>query len=50
MSQRPGRIVERIAAPFARRDERDSRAIKSLPEFVAMREHVLSRIWNSARR
>ena len=48
MSQRPGRIVERIAAPFARRDERNSRVVKSLPEFVAMREHVLSLIWQSA--
>ncbi len=47
MSQRPGRIMERIAAPFARRDERNSRAVKSLPEFVAMREHVLSLIWRS---
>ena len=47
MSQRPGRIVERIAAPFARRDERNSRLVKSLPEFVAMREQVLSLIWQS---
>ncbi len=48
MSPRPGRIIERIAAPFARRGgERDSRAIKSLPEFVAMREQVLSLIWQN---
>jgi len=48
MSPRPGRILERIAAPFARRDaERGSRAIKSLPEFVAMRERVLSLIWQT---
>jgi len=48
MSPRPGRILERIAAPFARRDaERGSRAIKSLPEFVALRERVLSLIWQT---
>jgi ABC-type taurine transport system ATPase subunit len=50
MSPRPGRILERIAAPFARRDdarlgESNSRATKSLPEFVALRERVLSLIW-----
>jgi ABC-type taurine transport system ATPase subunit len=49
MSARPGRILERIAAPFARRGgERDSRAIKSAPDFVLMREHVLSLIWQTA--
>jgi ABC-type taurine transport system ATPase subunit len=47
MSPRPGRILERIAAPFARFDERNSRAIKSLPEFVALRERVLSLIWQT---
>ena len=47
ISQRPGRVLKRIAAPFSHRNERNSRAIKSLPEFVAMREHVLSMIWNS---
>jgi ABC-type taurine transport system ATPase subunit len=51
MSPRPGRIIERLAAPFARRDEvRDSRAIKSLPEFVELRERVLSLIWQTAGR
>ena len=46
MSPRPGRIIERIACPFAaQQGERDIRAIKSSPEFVAMRERVLSMIW-----
>ena len=45
MSPRPGRIVERIAVPFARGAAgRDSRAVKSDPDFVAMRERVLSLI------
>ena len=46
MSPRPGRILERIACPFAiQLGERAIRAIKSSPEFVAMRERVLSLIW-----
>ncbi|MFI5011407.1 MAG: ABC transporter ATP-binding protein [Hyphomicrobiales bacterium] len=46
MSPRPGRIIERIPCPFARQQgERDIRAIKSSPEFVAMRERILSMIW-----
>jgi ABC-type taurine transport system ATPase subunit len=46
MSPRPGRIIERIPCPFARQQgERDIRAIKSSPEFVAMREKILSLIW-----
>jgi ABC-type taurine transport system ATPase subunit len=46
MSPRPGRIVEAIACPFARQQgERDIRAIKSSPDFVAMRERILSMIW-----
>jgi ABC-type taurine transport system ATPase subunit len=46
MSPRPGRIIERIACPFARQQgERDIRAIKSSPDFVAMRERILSLIW-----
>jgi taurine transport system ATP-binding protein len=49
MSPRPGRIIERIATPFARQDgERDIRAIKSSPAFVAMREHILGLIWGMA--
>jgi taurine transport system ATP-binding protein len=47
MSPRPGRIIERIACPFAaQQGERDIRAIKSSPEFVTMRERVLSLIWS----
>ena len=49
MSPRPGRIIERLAMPFARRArEGESRAVKSAPDFVAMRERVLSLIWQSA--
>jgi ABC-type taurine transport system ATPase subunit len=49
MSPRPGRVLEHIRLPFARQaDGRDSRTIKSLPAFVAAREHVLSLIWRSA--
>ena len=45
MSPRPGRIVARLDAPFARQAAAGSgRAVKALPEFVAMREAVLSRI------
>lgn len=47
MSPRPGRIVERIECPFARQaDERNIRSIKSSPSFVAMRERILSLIWD----
>ena len=46
MSPRPGRIVERIALPFARETADESiRAVKSSPIFVAMRERVLGLIW-----
>jgi taurine transport system ATP-binding protein len=46
MSPRPGRIVERIPVPFARgMADAGIRAVKSDPEFVAMRERVLSLIW-----
>ena len=46
MSPRPGRIVERIDLPFAR-DMADAsiRTVKSNVGFVAMRERVLSLIW-----
>ena len=46
MSPRPGRIIARTASPFARQQgKRDIRAIKSSPEFVAMREQILGLIW-----
>ena len=46
MSQRPGRILQRIPAPFARlAGERDIRRIKAGSDFVSLRERVLSLIW-----
>ena len=49
MSPRPGRIVERIPMPFARaRADASIRAVKASPDFVAMRERVLSLIWSMA--
>ena len=46
MSPRPGRIIATIPAPFSRNAlGRDSRAVKSSPEFVALRERVLGFIW-----
>ncbi|MGC8468759.1 MAG: ABC transporter ATP-binding protein [Acetobacteraceae bacterium] len=49
MSPRPGRILETIAVPFARQaGDRDIRAIKGSPDFVATRERVLSLIWGMA--
>jgi ABC-type taurine transport system ATPase subunit len=49
MSPRPGRIIARIEAPFGRQaGQADSRAVKALPEFVAMREKVLRLIWGEA--
>ncbi len=48
MSPRPGRIVSRLDAPFAREAAAGGgRAVKALPAFVAMREAVLSRILES---
>ena len=42
MSPRPGRIVARFDLDFVRRFVRDgdARAIKTLPEFVRLREEV----------
>lgn len=46
MSPRPGRILRTIHAPFARQSDAPAiRAVKSAPEFVAMREQVLGLIW-----
>jgi taurine transport system ATP-binding protein len=49
MSPRPGRIAERLKVDFARRsDGRGIREIKASPEFVKVRERVLSLIWRMA--
>ncbi len=49
MSPRPGRIIRVLEAPFSRRAATaDSRAVKASPEFVALREQVLSLIWGES--
>lgn len=44
---RPGRVLERLPLNFARRfvAGESSRSIKSDPQFIAMREYVLSRVF-----
>lgn len=44
MSPRPGRIAHRYELDFCHRyrEEKDSRKIKSTPEFIAMREEILA--------
>jgi taurine transport system ATP-binding protein len=51
MSPRPGRIRETWELDFSRRwlERRDARAIKSMPEFVRMRERVLDIIFGDER-
>jgi taurine transport system ATP-binding protein len=51
MSPRPGRIRETWELDFSRRwlERRDARAIKSMPEFIRMRERVLDIIFGDER-
>ncbi|HZT18676.1 MAG TPA: ABC transporter ATP-binding protein [Dongiaceae bacterium] len=49
MSPRPGRVLKEMPMPFARQaGDRNIRAIKSSPDFVAAREAVLGLIWGMA--
>ncbi len=47
LSPGPGRVLERLPLNFARRfvAGESSRSIKSDPQFIAMREYVLSRVF-----
>ncbi|MBM0435620.1 taurine ABC transporter ATP-binding subunit, partial [Escherichia coli] len=47
LSSGPGRVLERLPLNFARRfvAGEPSRSIKSDPQFIAMREYVLSRVF-----
>jgi ABC-type taurine transport system ATPase subunit len=44
-SDRPGRIIARFKPGFSKNGG-SSRKVKALPEFVSLREDVLSRIWS----
>jgi taurine transport system ATP-binding protein len=47
MSELPGQIIKKIDSPFSTSySTMESREIKSLPEFVKLREEVLSYIWS----
>lgn len=47
MSKLPGKIIKSVKTPFSTEySEMDSREVKSLPEFVKLREEVLSYIWS----
>jgi taurine transport system ATP-binding protein len=50
MSPRPGRITHRFDLDFRERffETRDARAVKSSPEFIAMREQALNIIHDKA--
>lgn len=49
MSPRPGRIIQRYALDFVRRfvASRDASAVKSHPEFIALREEIRNLIHNT---
>ncbi len=47
MGAAPGRVIDRIAAPFSRQfasGERKSRSIKTSGDYLAVREHVLGKV------
>lgn len=47
MSKLPGKIIQKVETPFSTEyTNMNSREIKSRPEFVALREEVLSYIWS----
>ncbi len=47
MSRLPGQILKVVKTPFSTEyPDMDSRKVKSLPEFVKLREEVLSYIWS----
>ncbi|MDC7235362.1 MAG: ABC transporter ATP-binding protein [Spirochaetales bacterium] len=47
MSELPGRLIKKVETPFSTEyADRDIREVKSLPEFVSLREEVLSYIWS----
>lgn len=47
MSELPGRFIEKVETPFSTEySDMDIRKVKSLPEFVQLREEVLSYIWS----
>lgn len=47
MSSRPGKIIKRYDLAFAKEDMgKDTRAVKSSPEFITVREEVISLIWS----
>ncbi len=52
LSSGPGRVLERLPLNFARRfvAGESSRSIKSDPQFIAMREYVLSRVFEQRER
>ena len=48
MSPRPGRVIHTFDLPFSRRyfDGKDSRAVKSEPEYIEMREKIYAIVRN----